>query len=169
MDELGNAGRAAQVGQEVPRALHQVRLLRHWKEKCIITHCRHGVPLMEKLFTGGMKRRSGCIRLIKTFQQSTRFYLKIPKYFHELNVVVQVHADRVLPLQVDRLRLPGQPCPFGQESSRGLRLQVLQEDFSSDRQRILLLCLARSIAIHSFYSPEQRQCWQQTIAVKLSL
>merc|ERR550517_1512532 len=34
---------------------------------------KNGVPLMEKLFTGGMKRRSNCIRLIKTFQQSTRY------------------------------------------------------------------------------------------------
>ena len=35
---------------------------------------RHGVPLVEKLFTGGFKRRNSCIQLIKTFQQSTRFY-----------------------------------------------------------------------------------------------
>merc|ERR550519_3003195 len=30
---------------------------------------KHGVPLVEKLFTGGMKRRTGCIQLIKVFQQ----------------------------------------------------------------------------------------------------
>ena len=30
--------------------------------------------MVEKLFTGGFKRRNSCIQLIKTFQQSTRFY-----------------------------------------------------------------------------------------------
>jgi len=34
---------------------------------------KHGVPLVEKLFTGGLKRRTGCINLIKRFQQSTRY------------------------------------------------------------------------------------------------
>jgi len=34
---------------------------------------KHGVPLVEKLFTGGFKRRNSCIQLIKTFQQSTRY------------------------------------------------------------------------------------------------
>jgi len=34
---------------------------------------KHGVPLVEKLFTGGMKRRTSCIQLIKMFQQSTRY------------------------------------------------------------------------------------------------
>ena len=39
----------------------------------------------------------------------------------------QVHADCVLPLQVDCLRLLGEPRTLGQEGPRGLCLQVEQE------------------------------------------
>ena len=33
---------------------------------------KHGVPLLEKLFKGGPRRRTGCISLIKNFQNCTR-------------------------------------------------------------------------------------------------
>ena len=42
-------------------------------------------------------------------------------------IFAQVHADCVLPLQVDCFRLSGQSCALGQEGPRGLRLQVEQE------------------------------------------
>ena len=48
---------------------------------------RHAVPLLERLFKGGPRRRTACIALIKAFQQSTRSQLGL--------VLVTLHFPEV--------------------------------------------------------------------------